>query len=231
MTDYSRLQGSSVQALATNLREFQTSIRKLKSIVSQGTDRDAFSHEKDHAQKLSKGIMQDLRVRPTKSSERVQFEKLAKEFEQLLSQFTELTQSFINKEKTILTLSRGSEALDDLPEQEHQKRESFEFKYAGGLEDINFNQREEEVRALEKDMQEINLMFNDVARMVDEQGGHLDEADKEMDTAVLETDKATVEITKAEAYQRAARRKMIWIIVIVSAIIIVIVAVIVGLFH
>jgi t-SNARE complex subunit (syntaxin) len=229
MTDYSRLKSCSVQELAASLKDFQTSIRKLKAIVSHGIDREAFARERDHTQKLSKDIIQTLRNKPGRSSDRVQFDKLAKEFEQLLPQFTELTQSFINKEKEIMKNSQTSPQVFELA-QEH-KRESFEFKYAGGLEDVCLNQREDELMALELDMKEINRMFTDVAMMVDEQGNELEEIDNEVDIAFRETGKATGEITRAEGYQRAARKKMFLIILILSVIVAVVIAVVVGLFR
>jgi syntaxin 7 len=173
--------------------------------------------------------MQCIKTKPVKSSERAQFDKLTKEFEQLLSQYTELTQAFINKEKEILRLSQNEPQAYE-PQQE-QKRDSYEFKYAGGIEDLRLSQREDEVRALEQDMQEINRMFVDVAKMVDEQGEQLDVVEGEVDSAVKETGKAVMEITKAEGYQRAARKKMICIIVIIVVIVCVVIAVVVGLFH
>jgi len=90
--------------------------------------------------------------------------------------------------------------------------------------DFNDNiiaEREEGIREIESTINEVNIIFRDLAELVNDQGQMIDNIENNVSQTVVRTDQANQELTKASSYQKSARTKMcclLLIILIVAAV-------------
>mmetsp|Transcript_34355 Transcript_34355/g.60200 ORF Transcript_34355/g.60200 Transcript_34355/m.60200 type:complete len:235 (+) Transcript_34355:2509-3213(+) len=229
MAEYSRLPSTSVGELAELIKNFQARIKKMNSYAAKfQTDsysRSRYNEEREVAQRLSKSIMQELRNKPSKPSDKLQHDRLGKEFEKLLTQFTKVNVAVVTKEKEYLTAHANDDPNTLSQQQQQTHEEKTMFRSIGELGDLAFKERDTEVNTIEHDMIEINKMFKDVAKMAHEQGIELVKAEDHVDTAQAETSKAVKEMGDASKYQEAAKGKAQCIAVIVFIVVAVIVVI------
>lgn len=82
-------------------------------------------------------------------------------------------------------------------------------------------QRHQDILNLEKDINELQEIFRDLAMLIEEQGDTIDNIENQVETAAEYTKRAQKEIASAHRYKQSSRKK-IWIIVcIVSSVAIV----------
>jgi syntaxin 7 len=218
MAEYKRLTSSSIGELAELVKNFQTRIKKMNSYANafqtDSHSRARYNEEREVAQRLSKSIISELRTEPNKPSDKLQQERLGKEFEKLLAQFNKVSLLVVSKEKEYLT----AHSNDD-PNAPHQQQQTLEeqnmFKPMGELDELAFRERDIEVTTIEHEMIEINRMFNDVAVMAKAQGIEIDKVEQNVDVADVETAKAVEELNHANTYQEAAKGKTMCIAVVV----------------
>ncbi|CAG9329907.1 unnamed protein product [Blepharisma stoltei] len=218
---------------AQMVRDFQHHVKKLKDHSNHiGTSKDnnelrlAIAAEKESAMNLCQEILDAFKTQPPNRAEKLQHDKLTKEFEALSKQFTLICRGLVEKQKTII-IEEEKERSSRSVEQSKDTIHSSDFKSVGGLEDSLLNRsRVEELEVLEKDMEVVNQMFKDVAVMANEQGVLIDEAVENVDTAVKETGRAEEELVKAEKYQKKSKRKVLCILGIVAIVVIVLLGIV-----
>eukprot|EP00358_Blepharisma_japonicum_P006087 CAMPEP_0202941814 /NCGR_PEP_ID=MMETSP1395-20130829/1959_1 /ASSEMBLY_ACC=CAM_ASM_000871 /TAXON_ID=5961 /ORGANISM="Blepharisma japonicum, Strain Stock R1072" /LENGTH=160 /DNA_ID=CAMNT_0049637411 /DNA_START=116 /DNA_END=595 /DNA_ORIENTATION=- len=153
--------------------------------------------------------MSSLRQFSPSRNEKLQYDKLVKEFEALLTQFNQVCQTVIKKENDISKLPQDQkqatpEIQDEVPQG---------LKQLGDISDIVQLDRRNQIATIESDMTEIHAMFKEVAEMVGDQGKMLDETDRNMDVTVKETTKAVKELEQGSKYQVSARKKLYCILI------------------
>jgi syntaxin 7 len=217
MAEYSRLTSSSIGELAELVKNFHTRIKKMSSYaITFQTDshsRARYNEEREVAQRLSKSIISELRTKPNKPSDKLQQERLGKEFEKLLAQFNKVSLSVVSKEKEYLTAHSNDDPSADQQQQTQEERSMF--RSIGELDDLAFRERDVEVTTIEHDMIEMNRMFNDVAVMAKAQGIEVDKVEQNADVAEVQTAKAVQELNDASKLQEAAKGKTMCIAVVV----------------
>lgn len=229
MAGYQRLNSSNVGELAELVKSFQARIKKMNSYAmtfqTDAHSRARYNEEREVAQRISKSIMQELRTKPTKPSDKLQHERLGKEFEKLLAQFNKVNFTVVSKEKEFLT----AHASDDPNAISQQQQQVYEgqtmFRSIGELGDLAFIERDQEVNVIEHEMIEMNRMFKDVAMMAHEQGVELTGAETNVDVAEDATRKAINELNDASKYQEAAKGKAMCIAMIVFVVVAVVVVI------
>lgn len=202
---------SALQELGTLIRDFSKKTKKLREFSSQiGTKQDTkvlrsqIQAERDGCTRLSKQITEVLRSKPPGRAERANQEKLMKEFEGVFTEYQRVNSATLEKERLIVDVIhetlQGEESRRTMsnppPEDPEKVRQTMMFKELGAFDEIALRERQDEIRQLEKDMQEASSLFKDVAQMVNSQGEMLDEADGHVTVAVVETDKAVDELGK-----------------------------------
>jgi hypothetical protein len=203
--------GSSLQELAGLIRDFSKKTKKLREFSAQiGTKQDTkalrgqIQGERDGCNQLSKRITEVLRSKPPSRAEKANHEKLMKEFEGVFNEFQKINSTTLEKERLIVDVIhetlQGEESRRTMgnppPEDPEKLRQTMMFKEIGAFDEIALQERQEEIRQLEKDMQEASSLFKDVAQMVNSQGEMLNQADEHVTVAVVETDKAVDELGK-----------------------------------
>ena len=229
---YSALQ-SDLQQKAKLVKEFQQEIKKLKDLSSQiGTNRDkaalrqTIAKERDETKNLSKELLNIFKTPPSRS-EKLQHDKLAKEFEALFKQFQALNQELIEKEKTVLHIQE-EQVRESISNDQFIQRDTLAFKSVGDLDEAMLKERHNEINQLERDMTEVNTMFKDIAAMVQEQGGMLDGTETNVENTVKETGKAVEELNKADEYQKRSKRKMMCLLAIALVVVVALILIVLG---
>jgi syntaxin 7 len=217
MSQYQKL-NTGIQDLVSQVKDFQHRLKSLRDLSSAlGTPKDnkllraKLTHEREETISLSKRIVQSLRDKPINQAERMQHEKLAKEFEALLGHYTKLNQQIISKEKEIVIEERQSiekQPVFSQAQLEQERKISVDFQNLGNLEEVIIRERNEEIKSLEKDIAEVNAMFVDVANMVHEQGIVVDEIDQHTQNTHAETTRALADLNQAENYQARSKSKL-----------------------
>lgn len=202
---------SALTELGALIRDFSKKTKKLREFSSQiGTKQDTkalrgqIQAERDGCTRLSKQITEVLRAKPPGRAERANQEKLMKEFEGVFTEYQRVNSATLEKERLIVDVIhetlQGEESRratgNPLPEDPEKVRQTMMFKELGAFDEIALRERQDEIRQLEKDMQEASSLFKDVAQMVNSQGEMLNEADGHVTVAVVETDKAVDELGK-----------------------------------
>jgi syntaxin 7 len=233
---YSRMKGSSLQETASLIREFNKRIKRLKDLNKQiGTEADTrimrseIRQNRDEAQTLSKDIMNALGIHKNNTSEKSQYEKLSKEFQQLFQQYNQVNKETLAKEKDVTEILNttlndeefkkgGIQAIRD----EHLRRQSLKLQEIGSFDEVVLRERQDNIKQIEKDIVEVNSMFKDVAKMVNEQGTMLNKAEEHVDNAVVESGKAVNELNKADNYQRSSKKKLYIILGLVFCLVLIV---------
>jgi t-SNARE complex subunit (syntaxin) len=222
MSTYSRL-STEIDVQAGMVREFNTKVRRLKELTSHGPSRgtpEQINSEHDAAFKLSKEILNSFRRNTPNRSQKLQHDKLAKEFESLLSQFNSINKTVISVNKEVSIEPKKIEEVED-PEMK-------KFKTVGHIDDVALKERREVIGKMEEDIVEVNSMFKEVAQMLGEQGEMLVEADKNADVAVKETSRAVEDMQKANQSQRSAKDKLVVICILILVILVFLILVVLG---
>lgn len=221
MTAYNRL-SSEIDVQASLVREFNTKVRRLKDLTSQGPSRGTqaqITEEHDSTFKLSKEILNSFRRNTPNRNQKLQHDKLAKEFEGLLTQFNAITKNVLTNQKEIVEREKKVEEEDP---------EMLKIKTVGHLDEVVLKERREVIGILEKDMTEVNSMYKEVAEMIDDHGVMLEEADKNADVAVKETGRAVEAMGKANQYQRSAKDKLVIICILIVIIMVFLALIVLG---
>jgi len=90
-------------------------------------------------------------------------------------------------------------------------------------------EREEEIRNIEQGVGDLNVLFRQVAQIVNEQGEQRDTIHDNIENVHTDTRGADVETRQAAHYQKAARNKGCFLLIILAVIVtIVVLAVVIG---
>lgn len=75
-------------------------------------------------------------------------------------------------------------------------------------------EREEALKQLESDIVDVNDIFKELAILVHEQGEVIDSIEANVDSTAVHVETANVQLEKAKSYQKAARKKMCCVLVV-----------------
>jgi syntaxin 7 len=85
-------------------------------------------------------------------------------------------------------------------------------------------EREAGILEIQSQIGEVNEIFQDLAVLVNEQGGMIDDIEANIVRTSAKTKEARAELVKAETHQRAARGKLLWMLLIVVCVLLFIMA-------
>lgn len=169
-------------------------------------------------------------------------QKLSREFQSSLSEFQSLQRTALDKQKASVTAARSvidatdpshsSHPLLDEPQLlQHQEQE---LTHLAPQSEVDFQdalilEREEEIRNIEQGVGDLNVLFQQVAQIVSEQGEMLDTIANNVENVRDDTAGADRELRSAARYQKNARGKACCLLLILSVILtIVLLAVFLG---
>jgi len=174
-----------------------------------------------------------------------QQQKLNQQFMQTWQKFSDIAKTVIEKERVTVSLAKhaphptavddnhfNNPLLRDKDDDEDYEKQSFlaednkknQQQMLHNELDFNDNiiaEREEGIREIESTINEVNIIFRDLAELVNDQGQMMDNVENNVSQTVVRTDQANQELNKASGYQKSARTKMcclLLIILIVAAV-------------
>lgn len=202
-----------VKAQASMVQEFQKHLKRIKELLSVvGTPRETkqthpeLMQERKVTTSLSKEIANSLKVKSKDRVIKAQQDRLAREFESQLKQFQDLTKQILETEREVASIIEETLQNEEFKRSgtitsqtgPKRKQTTLHLVELGAFDEVVLKERQNELIALESDINAVNSMFKDVARMVNEQGEQLDKAEEHTDTAVVETGKAVEELGKVK---------------------------------
>jgi syntaxin 7 len=162
-------------------------------------------------------------------------QKLSREFQSSLSEFQSLQRQALEKQKASVSAARAavdptsptattsaSGGLSTSP-QLLQQQQQQELTRLAPQDEVDFQEaliieREEEIRNIEQGVGDLNVLFQQVAQIVTEQGEVLDTIERNVEVVRDDTRGADRELRSAARYQKNARSKACCLLVILSVI-------------
>ena len=156
-------------------------------------------------------------------------QKLSREFQASLSEFQSLQRKALEKQKASVTAARA--AIDatspsaDLasPQLLQQQDQEQELARLAPQDEVDFQdaliiKREEEIRNIEQGVGDLNVLFQQVAQIVSEQGEVLETIADNVENVRDDTRGADRELRSAARYQKNARSKACCLLLILAII-------------
>ncbi|KAK7746749.1 SNAP receptor [Cytospora paraplurivora] len=170
-------------------------------------------------------------------------QKLFREFKQSLDEFQSLQRQALEKQRASVSAARAA-ALDEeggeagvplSPTGQHQQQQQFQQELRLAPQDeVDFQdaliaEREEEIRNIEQGVGDLNVLFQQVAQIVTEQGEQLGGIADNVERTHEDTRGADRELRQAARYQKNARSKACCLLIVLAVILtIIILAIVLG---
>ncbi|KAJ9144829.1 t-SNARE [Coniochaeta hoffmannii] len=176
-------------------------------------------------------------VTPT---QRLTQQKLSREFQSSLSTFQDLQRQALEKQKASVSAARAAvdveggaspsaEQVQLLEQQQQQELERLAPQDEVDFQEALIIEREEEIRNIEQGVGDLNVLFQQVAQIVSEQGEQIDTIAYNAENVQTDTRAADVELRSAARYQKNARSKACCLLLILAVILtIIILAIVLG---
>ncbi|PHH83375.1 hypothetical protein CDD82_1604 [Ophiocordyceps australis] len=235
--------------LKTKLQSLLSSNRKLASDVNVlGSKKDTprlrerVHNSMDKTRLLCRDIgdgVKQLRTWDSLSKQqKYEQTKVSSEFQAALQEFQDLQRRALDREKASITAARAAQdsesgqgsnqdsaPLEQLQQQQSQLAPQDEVDFQEAL----IIEREEEIRNIEQGVGDLNVLFRQVAQIVDEQEVGIRTIADNVENVQDSTRQADIETRQAARYQKAARNKSCCLLLILAVILtIVILAIVLG---
>jgi syntaxin 7 len=156
-------------------------------------------------------------------------QKLSREFQSSLSTFQDLQRQALEKQKASVSAARAAVDVDSgaspsgenvqlLEQQQQQELERLAPQDEVDFQEALIIEREEEIRNIEQGVGDLNVLFQQVAQIVSEQGEQIDTIAYNAQNVQTDTRAADLELRSAARYQRNARSKACCLLLILAVI-------------
>ncbi|POR37990.1 Syntaxin-12, partial [Tolypocladium paradoxum] len=236
--------------LKTKLQSLLSSNRKLANDVNVlGTKKDtprlrervhnSMEKARELCREIGDGVKRLQTWEDLSKQQRYEQTKVSSDFQAALQGFQDLQRKALEKEKASISAARaaqGSEA-GHAPDQAGAPLEQLQQQELSQLapqDEVDFQEaliieREEEIRNIEQGVGDLNVLFRQVAQIVDEQEVGIRTIADNVENVQDNTRQADIETRQAARYQKAARNKSCCLLLILAVILtIVILAIVLG---
>jgi len=175
---------------------------------------------------------------------RNQHQKLAKDLQSSLQQFSDVAGNALEKERTsalpvaqVQLYSKASQqgfaavGDDDDGDERHgllaaSRSQQKQLENEQKFNELLIQDRENDIRAIERDMVEVSEIFTDLSKLVIDQGGLIDNIESNVEVAHVQVETGVVELKKASEYQKSSRTKLCVLALIILIIVGIVVVVV-----
>ncbi|KAI8668814.1 T-SNARE coiled-coil-like proteiny domain-containing protein [Fusarium keratoplasticum] len=155
--------------------------------------------------------------------------KVSSDFQAALQEFQGLQRRALEKERASVTAARAAQEAEPgqagapSDTQLEQLQQQQQISQLAQQDEVDFQEaliieREEEIRNIEQGVGDLNVLFRQVAQIVDEQGEQLGSIADNVENIRDDTRQADVENRQAARYQKAARNKSCCLLLILAVI-------------
>lgn len=166
---------------------------------------------------------------PHQKQQKYEQTKVSSDFQAALQEFQGLQRRALEKERASVTAARAAqEAEPGQPgapsdTQLEQLQQQQQISQLAQQDEVDFQEaliieREEEIRNIEQGVGDLNVLFRQVAQIVNEQGEQLGSIADNVENIRDDTRQADVENRQAARYQKAARNKSCCLLLILAVI-------------
>lgn len=237
--DFARLSqviGSNVQKIQQNVAQIQRMTNQLGSAQETEQLWEKLSQIQHYTNQLAKDTNRYVKdiaklSQPTAQSEqrarKIQVESLTKDFSDALSNFQAAQRRVAEKERASVAKARTGMQMASFDDRASTQSDDQLINFAkqqAQAEAIDLDvlqDRENAIRQLEADIQDVNVIFKDLGMMVHEQGEVVDSIEANVERATVHVEEGTQSLRKASELQSKSRKKALIIVLILIAICIV----------
>ncbi|KAI0389136.1 t-SNARE [Xylariaceae sp. FL0594] len=235
--EFSRLS----QSLMNKLFHLQGNISKLRSDISLlGTKRDnprlrervsgVLEESTGQFKEVGEGVKKIQGWGDVTPTQKYSQQKLSREFKAALAEFQSLQRTALDKQRA--SVSAAKSALDqehtgedgpsghgeELLQLQQQEQVHLAPQDEVDFQDALITEREEEIRHIEEGVSDLNVLFQQVAQIVSEQGEQLQTIENNAVNVRDDTRGADVELRSAARYQKNARSKACCLLLVLAVI-------------
>lgn len=223
--------------LISSVFKLQTAVSKLKADVQRlGTARDTvelrqkIADSNDRLKQSAKEIGERLKVAAAQNNNQ-QTQKILSNFQAVLANFEAVMKTAHAKEAASLPrkpahvaididAGSGEEAalLQQQQQQQEQRQEAVQLEGELQYNEVLIEERDEAILEISQQIGEVHEIFQDLAVLVNDQGGMVDDIADHIERTAERTRDAGVQLRKAEKSQRGTRNKQC-ILFIIAAIV------------
>jgi len=199
---------SNIQQLNQNVQSLNVFVDRIGEAGEDGYDKSSMNELIQNSNTLAKRIKELInelvRLSDNNRQFRVQRERLTEDYLAVLKRLQDVQRKAVTKERSKIKavtiedemLSRG----DD-----HQQQTQMQMQHRLNLNEIK--ERQEALSQLETDIDDVNQIFKDLARIVHDQGEIVDSIEANIEHASIYTDHARADVQQAVVYQQKTRQK------------------------
>jgi len=189
------------------IREIQSGIKRLDT---GATRKDT----KQNVKKLSKDFEERLNT---------PFQQLIRQSKEMMEEIPLLTSAYDERDE-----SSSYDERDRLLEKQHEEEQFLALQDETDFQDSLIHEREREIKGIQSQVIEVNEIFRDIARIVEDQGELVENIQTHISTVVTNVKTASEEVDEAKESQQSSRKKLCFIalgVVIIVAVVVVVVLV------
>jgi len=224
--------------ISGNIFKASNNITAIQRMVQNDSIKNPKIREHQHklteeVRKLTKDINADLKLLNSQSTSEYEetsakqkdmiYKKLSKDFESVLKRFQEVSKITAQKNLEFVNRAKYQQSLMDEEEEPNENQPLLsvqdQIQIRTVENELNFNEsliteRENELKDIERSMIEINEIFRDLGTMVNDQQYLLDNIESNVIDISTNIDNANTQLRTATSYQKKARQKMYYLILI-----------------
>ncbi|KJZ80162.1 hypothetical protein HIM_00012 [Hirsutella minnesotensis 3608] len=236
--------------LKSKLQSLLSSNRKLANDVNVlGTKKDSprlrervhnsMDKTRDLCREIGDGVKRLQSWDDLSKQQKYEQTKVSSDFQAALQEFQGLQRRALEKEKASITAARAAhesegQSGDPSGAPLEQLQQQQQLSQMAPQDEVDFQEaliieREEEIRNIEQGVGDLNVLFRQVAQIVDEQEVGIRTIEENVENVHDDTRQADIETRQAARYQKAARNKSCCLLLILAVILtIVILAIVLG---
>uniref|UniRef100_F6Y3U3 t-SNARE coiled-coil homology domain-containing protein n=1 Tax=Ciona intestinalis TaxID=7719 RepID=F6Y3U3_CIOIN len=243
-TRLTHLVGSNLQKITKNVQEIKNLVCQLNDHGNSGDTLTKINQRQHHTKELLEATASHLSdvkniSPPTSASEKRQRNTMTT---RLTNDLKDVSMSFQDVQRDIAKIERESVARMRSLSESNQETQPFigaqgEHQYNNlirGMQmqemathDISvLEERERELQKLESDIVDVNIIFKDLAKIVEDQGEMIDSIEANVEAAHERVDKGKSELGQAVKNQKKSRKKKIICGIILLVLIIILILII-----
>nr|XP_026691180.1 syntaxin-12 isoform X1 [Ciona intestinalis]XP_026691183.1 syntaxin-12 isoform X2 [Ciona intestinalis] len=234
-TRLTHLVGSNLQKITKNVQEIKNLVCQLNDHGNSGDTLTKINQRQHHTKELLEATASHLSdvkniSPPTSASEKRQRNTMTT---RLTNDLKDVSMSFQDVQRDIAKIERESVARMRSLSESNQETQPF-IGAQGGMQmqemathDISvLEERERELQKLESDIVDVNIIFKDLAKIVEDQGEMIDSIEANVEAAHERVDKGKSELGQAVKNQKKSRKKKIICGIILLVLIIILILII-----
>ncbi|KAM4059248.1 syntaxin-like protein [Hirsutella rhossiliensis] len=235
---------SKLQSLLSSNRKLANDVNVLGTKKDTPRLRERVHNSMDKTRELCREIGDGVKRLQTwddlSKQQKYEQTKVSSDFQAALQEFQDLQRRALEKEKASVTAARAAhesesgQASGQTSAPLEQLQQQQQLPQLAPQDEVDFQEtliieREEEIRNIEQGVGDLNVLFRQVAQIVDEQDVGIRTIADNVENVHDNTRQADIETRQAARYQKAARNKSCCLLLILAVILtIVILAIVLG---